>query len=73
MKTKKSLVLSRYSAFLISPVWDGVMYYISIEEGNINNNDDKMMLVSYIYSKLDIIDYSKYIDSICHYCKCCSK
>ena len=31
--------------------------YIALELNNIKSNDDKMMLVSYIYSKLDIIDY----------------
>lgn len=31
--------------------------YVQIEKNNIRNNDDKMMLVSYIYSKLDLIDY----------------
>ena len=31
--------------------------YVEIEKNNIRNNDDKMMLVSYIYSKLDLIDY----------------
>lgn len=31
--------------------------YVEIEKNNIKTNDDKMMLVSYIYSKLDIIDY----------------
>ena len=31
--------------------------YIGLEIENIKNNDDKMMIVSYIYNKLDIIDY----------------
>ena len=31
--------------------------YIGIEVNNIKTNDDKMMVVSYIYSKLDIINY----------------
>ena len=31
--------------------------YIGLEIGNIKSNDDKMMIVSYIYNKLDIIDY----------------
>lgn len=31
--------------------------YIALEIGNIRSNDDKMMLVSYIHSKIDIIDY----------------
>lgn len=31
--------------------------YIELEKNNIKNNDDKMMLVSYIYSKIDMIDY----------------
>ena len=31
--------------------------YIGLEVNNIKSNDDKMMIVSYIYNKLDIIDY----------------
>lgn len=31
--------------------------YIGLEVNNIKSNDDRMMVVSYIYSKLDIIDY----------------
>lgn len=31
--------------------------YVTIEKNNVRNNDDKMMLVSYIYSKIDLIDY----------------
>lgn len=31
--------------------------YIAMELNSIKSNDDKMMIVSYIYSKLDIIDY----------------
>lgn len=31
--------------------------YIGLEVENIKSNDDKMMIVSYIYNKLDIIDY----------------
>lgn len=31
--------------------------YIGLETDNIRSNDDKMMIVSYIYNKLDIIDY----------------
>ena len=31
--------------------------YIGLEINNIKSNDDKMMIVSYIYSKLDAIDY----------------
>jgi hypothetical protein len=31
--------------------------YIALEVNNIKSNDDKMMIVSYIYSKLDTIDY----------------
>lgn len=31
--------------------------YIGLEINSIRSNDDKMMIVSYIYSKLDIIDY----------------
>lgn len=31
--------------------------YIGIEIENIRSNDDKMMIISYIYSKLDTIDY----------------
>ena len=31
--------------------------YIGLEIENIKSNDDKMMIVSYIYNKLDIIDY----------------
>lgn len=31
--------------------------YVEIEKNNVRNNDDKMMLVSYIYSKIDLIDY----------------
>lgn len=31
--------------------------YILIEKDNIKNNDDKMMLISYIHSKIDIVSY----------------
>jgi hypothetical protein len=31
--------------------------YIGLEVNNIKSNDDKMMIVSYIYNKLDTIDY----------------
>lgn len=31
--------------------------YIGLEVNNIKTNDDKMMIVSYIYNKMDIIDY----------------
>lgn len=31
--------------------------YIGLEVNNIKTNDDKIMVVSYIYSKLDVIDY----------------
>lgn len=31
--------------------------YIGLEVNDIKSNDDKMMIVSYIYNKLDIIDY----------------
>lgn len=31
--------------------------YIALEVNNIKSNDDKMMIISYIYNKLDIIDY----------------
>ena len=31
--------------------------YIAIEIDNIKSNDDKMMLISYIYSKIEIVDY----------------
>lgn len=31
--------------------------YISIEKDKIKTNDDKLLLVSYIYSKLDIVNY----------------
>lgn len=34
--------------------------YINIRRNDIKNNDDKLMLVSYIHSKLDLIDY--YLD-----------
>lgn len=31
--------------------------YIGLEVENIKTNDDKMMIISYIYNKMDIIDY----------------
>ena len=31
--------------------------YIGLEVNNIKTNDDKIMVISYIYSKLDVIDY----------------
>lgn len=31
--------------------------YIALEINDIKSNDDKMMIISYIYSKIDIIDY----------------
>ena len=31
--------------------------YIQLEKNDIKSNDDKMLLISYIYSKLDIINY----------------
>ena len=31
--------------------------YIGLEVNNIKSNDDKMMIVSYIYNKIDTIDY----------------
>ena len=34
--------------------------YIAIRKGDIKSNDDKLMLVSYIYSKIDLINY--YLD-----------
>ncbi len=34
-----------------------MLSYVEIEKNSIRNNDDKMMLVSYIHSKLDLIDY----------------
>lgn len=36
--------------------------YIGLEINNIKSNDDKIMIISYIYSKLDLIDY--YIELI---------
>lgn len=34
--------------------------YVEIRKGDIRSNDDKLMLVSYIYSKIDLINY--YLD-----------
>ena len=34
--------------------------YIAVKLDSMRSNDDKLMLISYIYSKLDIIDY--YLD-----------
>ena len=41
----------------LKPIDPACMDYVEMQKENIKNNDDKMMLVSYIYSKLDIIDY----------------
>lgn len=34
-----------------------IIDYVNIRKDDIKSNDDKLMLVSYIYSKLDLIDY----------------
>ena len=34
-----------------------IVDYVNIRKDDIKSNDDKLMLVSYIYSKLDLIDY----------------
>lgn len=34
-----------------------IVDYVNIRKDDIKSNDDKLMLISYIYSKLDLIDY----------------
>lgn len=49
--------MERFFTKKLSRIDPAMIAYVELEKDNIKTNDDKMMLVSYIFSKLDMIDY----------------